>query len=216
MQTLDSLGAGFSLASHDLDIRGAGNLLGEEQSGHIKEVGIELYQQMLEEAVAAIKDGDTDDETDSREWSPTINISTPILIPENYVQDLGLRLNLYRRMESLSDEMESENFAAELIDRFGKLPDEVENLLKVLSIKRTCKQANIEKIDAGPKGAVITFRNNQFDNPGGLVAFIAKETGAAKVRPDHKLVIRRAWDRQQDRIAGVSRLVRDLAVIADG
>ncbi len=216
MQTLDSLGAGFSLASHDLDIRGAGNLLGEEQSGHIKEVGIELYQQMLEEAVAAIKDGDPDDETDSREWSPTINISTPILIPENYVQDLGLRLSLYRRMASLSDEMESENFAAELIDRFGKLPDEVENLLKVLSIKRTCKQANIEKIDAGPKGAVITFRNNQFDNPGGLVAFIAKETGAAKVRPDHKLVIRRAWDRQQDRITGVSRLVRDLAVIADG
>jgi transcription-repair coupling factor (superfamily II helicase) len=214
MQTLDSLGAGFSLASHDLDIRGAGNLLGEEQSGHIKEVGIELYQQMLEEAVAAIRDGDTSEIDDSREWSPTINIGTPVLIPENYVQDLGLRLGLYRRMASLADETESESFAAELIDRFGKLPDEVENLLKVLAIKRTCKIANIEKLDAGPKGAVLSFRDNDFSNPAGLVGFIAKETGAAKLRPDHKLVVRRAWDREQDRLTGVIRLVRDLAAIA--
>ena len=216
MQTLDSLGAGFSLASHDLDIRGAGNLLGEEQSGHIKEVGIELYQQMLEEAVANIRDGGDMAGDDSKEWSPAISIGTPVLIPEAYVQDLGLRLGLYRRMATLADEAESENFAAELIDRFGKLPDEVENLLKVLSIKRTCKQANIEKLDAGPKGAVISFRGNSFDNPAGLVGFISQQTGAAKLRPDHKLVVMRAWEREEDRIRGVTRLVRDLAAIAEG
>ncbi len=117
LQSLDTLGAGFSLASHDLDIRGAGNLLGEEQSGHIREVGFELYQSMLEEAVAAMKGGDLGEAADR--WSPEISLGTSVLIPESYVADLQLRLGLYRRLSSIETRPEIDAFAAELVDRFG-------------------------------------------------------------------------------------------------
>src|SRR5205823_7676692 len=129
LQSLDTLGAGFQLASHDLDIRGAGNLLGEEQSGHIKEVGFELYQQMLEEAIVSLKAGIAAPVADR--WSPQITIGTPVSIPEDYVGDLTLRLALYRRLADLETDDEIENFAAELRDRFGVLPDEVRYLFKV-------------------------------------------------------------------------------------
>ena len=153
LQSLDTLGAGFQLASHDLDIRGAGNLLGEEQSGHIKEVGFELYQQMLEEAVLSLKAGITAPVADR--WSPQITIGTPVLIPDDYVADLSVRLALYRRLAEIEDEREIEAFAAELVDRFGKLPDEVEHLLQIVAIKALCRRANVEKLDAGPKGVVL-------------------------------------------------------------
>src|SRR6266481_3836499 len=168
MQTLDNLGAGFQLASHDLDIRGAGNLLGDEQSGHIREVGIELYQSMLEDAVAAART-EGGDGAAPEEWSPQITIGTPVLIPEGYVADLGVRLGLYRRIAALADRREIEGFAAELIDRFGPLPCEVENLLEIIAIKRACREAGVERVEAGPKGAVIALRGNRFANPAGLV-----------------------------------------------
>ncbi len=212
MQTLDSLGAGFTLASHDLDIRGAGNLLGEEQSGHIKEVGVELYQRMLEEAVAAARDDFPEDVEET--WSPTINIGAAVLIPENYVSDLPVRLGLYRRLSGLKDRKEIDAFAVELIDRFGSLPEAVENLLKVVEIKQLCRKAGIEKVEAGPKGAVITFRNNSFANPQGLVGFIQKSLNTIKLRPDHKLVVMRAWDTPKQRIKGVARCATDLADVA--
>ena len=179
LQSLDTLGAGFQLASHDLDIRGAGNLLGEEQSGHIKEVGFELYQQMLEEAVASLKAGIAEPVADR--WSPQITIGTPVLIPEDYVADLSVRLALYRRLADLEDEREIDAFAAELVDRFGPLPDEVEHLLEIVAIKALCRRANVAKIDAGPKGAVISFRDDRFANPEGLVAYI-REQGPARAR----------------------------------
>ena len=165
LQSLDTLGAGFSLASHDLDIRGAGNLLGEEQSGHIREVGFELYQSMLEEAVAALKGGDIGEAQD--QWSPQISLGTSVLIPESYVADLQLRLGLYRRLSTLEKRSDIDGFAAELVDRFGELPDEVKHLLDVVEIKGLAKQAGLQQLDAGPKGAVITFRKNQFANPEG-------------------------------------------------
>ena len=164
LQSLDTLGAGFQLASHDLDIRGAGNLLGEEQSGHIKEVGFELYQQMLEEAVLSLKAGIT--APVAERWSPQITIGTPVLIPGDYVADLSVRLALYRRLAEIEDEREIESFAAELVDRFGPLPAEVEHLLQVVAIKGLCRRANVEKIEAGPKGVVLSFRDNIFANPG--------------------------------------------------
>ncbi|MCW9002538.1 MAG: transcription-repair coupling factor [Rhodospirillales bacterium] len=214
MQALDTLGAGFSLASHDLDIRGAGNLLGEEQSGHIREVGIELYQQMLEEAVADAKGGGAGDADEKDIWSPQINIGMPVLIPEAFIADLGVRLSLYRRLASLGDDGEIESFAAEMVDRFGPLPDEVENLLKVVSIKVLCRKSGVEKVDAGPKGAVISFRNNQFSNPAGLVAFINEQVGTAKLRPDHKLVLMRGWDDSERRLSGVLQIARKLSAVA--
>jgi transcription-repair coupling factor (superfamily II helicase) len=213
MQTLDTLGAGFQLASHDLDIRGAGNLLGDEQSGHIREVGIELYQHLLEEAVAAART-DGGEETARDEWSPQITVGTPVLIPENYVPDLGVRLGLYRRLAGLADRREIDAFAAELIDRFGALPPEVDNLLEIMTIKRYCREAGIEKLEAGPKGAVVSLRDNRFANPAGLVDLIQRNAGTLKLRPDQKLVYLRSWDDPKTRLTGAIKLVRALAKIA--
>ncbi len=216
MQTLDSLGAGFALASHDLDIRGAGNLLGDEQSGHIKEVGVELYQHLLEEAVAAARAGAADEiaATQSQEWSPQINTGAAVLIPDTYVKDLGARMSLYRRIATLGDRAEIDAFAAELIDRFGDLPAEVENLLDIVSIKVLCRIANIEKVDAGPKGATVSLRNNVFPNPGGLVDFIGRSSGTAKLRPDQKIVFIRPWETPQERIKGLQALLGQIAKLA--
>ena len=198
MQTLDALGAGFTLASHDLDIRGAGNLLGDEQSGHIREVGIELYQQMLEDAVGELRAGDRRAVGQERDWTPNISLGLPVLIPETYVADLPVRLGLYRRIGALASDAETEAMAAELTDRFGRLPEEVENLLQVVSLKRACREAGVEKLDAGPKGMVIGFRGNAFANPAGLVNWLAgtggKLGGQVRLRPDHKLAIVRDMD----------------------
>ena len=215
MQTLDTLGAGFSLASHDLDIRGAGNLLGDEQSGHIKEVGVELYQQLLEEAVAAAKQGDDGHSlSESETFSPQITLGAPVLIPDTYVKDLGARLVLYRRAADLANQYEIDDFAAELEDRFGQVPAEVENLLEVVAIKALCRRAHVEKVDAGPKGAVLTLHNNMFPNPAGLVEYISQQTGTVKVRPDHKIVVIRPWAEVDERMVGVKQTLARLAELA--
>ena len=212
LQSLDTLGAGFSLASHDMDIRGAGNLLGEEQSGHINEVGFELYQSMLEEAVAALKGGDLGETQD--QWSPQISLGTAVLIPESYVSDLQLRLGLYRRLSTLEKRTDIDGFAAELVDRFGELPQEVKHLLDVVEIKGLARQAGLSQVDAGPKGAVMAFRKNQFANPEGLVLFMQKSTGRVKLQADHKLVFRADWPQPEDRLRGVRAMVRQLADVA--
>jgi transcription-repair coupling factor (superfamily II helicase) len=214
MQTLDTLGAGFALASHDLDIRGAGNLLGDEQSGHVREVGIELYQQMLEEAVVAARNGVDTLGAAKEEWTPQITIGTSVLIPEAYVADLPVRLGLYRRIALLVDRREIDAFAAELIDRFGQLPPEVDNLLEIIAIKRLCRDAGVEKVDAGEKGASITFHANRFANPAGLVAFLQENANTAKLRPDQRLVIMRDWESTRDRLRGVAAILQRLAAIA--
>ncbi len=211
LHSLDTLGAGFSLASHDLDIRGAGNLLGEEQSGHIREVGFELYQSMLEEAVVAMKGGDLDAPD---RWSPEIQMGAAIMIPEAYVSDLQLRLGLYRRLSTLEKRSEIDAFAAELVDRFGPLPEEVSHLLDVLEIKGLCRTAGIAKVDAGPKGAVISLYKNMFSNPEGLVAFVQSSRGGLKVQPDQRLVWRGDWDLPEARLKGVRTLVQKFASIA--
>ncbi|MGE5260449.1 MAG: transcription-repair coupling factor [Actinomycetota bacterium] len=212
LQSLDTLGAGFVLASHDLDIRGAGNLLGEEQSGHIREVGYELYQSMLEEAVAAIRGGEGGLIED--QWSPRINLGTSVLVPEDYVPDLQVRLGLYRRLSGVEDHDAIEAFAAELIDRFGPLPQEVRHLLDVVEIKGLCRQAGIEQIDAGPKGAVIAFRNKTFANPEGLIAFIRDEGKRVKLQPDHRLIYYGNWQTPEERLEGARELLKRLVKIA--
>ncbi|MET0671231.1 MAG: transcription-repair coupling factor [Xanthobacteraceae bacterium] len=213
LQSLDTLGAGFQLASHDLDIRGAGNLLGDEQSGHIKEVGFELYQEMLEEAVLALKSGIAAPVADR--WSPQITIGTPVLIPEDYVADLSVRLALYRRLADIEDEQEIEAFGAELVDRFGALPEEVQHLLKIVAIKSLCRRANVERIETGPKGAVLSFRDNTFANPAGLIAFIAKQGAAARVRPDQKVVFFYDWEKPSQRLHGTTAVLRNLVRLAE-
>ena len=205
MQTLDQLGAGFTLASHDLDIRGAGNLLGDEQSGHIREVGIELYQHLLEEAIGNARSGEGALGEAPEDWTPQITIGTPVLIPETYVADLNVRLGLYRRIAALVDRREIDAFAAELIDRFGPLPPEVDNLLEIIAIKRLCRDAGVEKVEAGPKGAVIAFHDNRFANPAGLVRLHrGKRRERRKLRPDQTPRLMRNWETPDDRLKGIT------------
>jgi len=211
LQSLDTLGAGFQLASHDMDIRGTGNLLGEEQSGHIKEVGFELYQQMLEEAVAEMK-GET--QAHDGGWAPQISVGTSVMIPENYVPDLQLRLGLYRRLSDLQSAQEIEAFAAEMIDRFGALPEEVEHLLKIVHIKFLCRQANIERLEAGPKGVVVSFRHNYFANGVGLVKWVAGQGTDAKIRPDQSIVFIRDGNKPEKRLLVASKIATRLAELS--
>ena len=214
METLDTLGSGFQLASHDMDIRGAGNLLGDKQSGHIKEVGVELYQQMLEEAVAMAREGvDMDDLSAEQGWSPTINVGTSVLIPETYVEDLGVRMSLYRRLTDLIEPEDTESFAAELIDRFGDLPEEVQNLLDIVAIKQLCKKAGVSSVEAGPKGAVLAFHNDAPPNVEGLMGWITEKRGTVKLRPDQKISVIRHWDTPAKRVKGVQALVKELSVL---
>jgi transcription-repair coupling factor (superfamily II helicase) len=212
LQSLDTLGAGFQIASHDLDIRGAGNLLGEEQSGHIKEVGFELYQQMLEEAVVSLKAGITAPVADR--WSPQITIGTPVMMPDDYVADLSVRLALYRRLAEIEDEREIEGFAAELVDRFGPLPKEVEHLLQIVAIKALSRRANVEKVDAGPKGVVLAFRDNIFPNPERLIGYIRQQASGVRIRPDQKVVFFEDWPRADQRVKGTTAILRRLATLA--
>ena len=211
--SLDSLGAGFMLASQDLDIRGAGNILGEEQSGNVREVGYELYQEMLEDAIAKIKSGQMEGLTDEGSWSPQINLGVPVLIPETYVQDLDVRLGLYRRLSALAKKIELEAFAAELIDRFGKLPAEVDMLLRVVRIKGMCRAAGIAKLDSGPKGAVIQFYQDKFISPSGLAQYLLDSRGTAKIK-DNKLIVLRDWINDDKKVKGAYIIARELAVMA--
>ncbi len=213
LQTLDTLGAGFQLASHDLDIRGAGNLLGEEQSGHIREVGYELYQQMLADAITLLKAGV--EEPQEEVWSPTIAIGAPVTIPEDYIADLTLRLQLYRRLSTLETDHDIEAFAAEMIDRFGPIPPEVEQLFEIVAIKALCRRAHVEKIDAGPKGVIVSFRDNHFADPAGLVRFVSEQGTQAKVRPDMRIVFIRDFETMKQRLAGARRILRSLVGIAE-
>jgi transcription-repair coupling factor (superfamily II helicase) len=208
---LDSLGAGFQLASHDLDIRGAGNLLGDEQSGHIKEVGFELYQSMLEDALVEIKAGGV---PTREEFTPQISVDAPIMIPEHYVPDLDLRMGLYRRLGELEDRQAIESFAAELIDRFGALPEETANLMKIVEVKLNCRDAFIAKLDTGPKGAVVTFAESGFPDLPALLAYMERLNGAAKLRPDSKLAISRNWPTPDARLNGALQLSRGLGRVA--
>jgi transcription-repair coupling factor (superfamily II helicase) len=205
---LDSLGAGFSLASHDMDIRGAGNLLGGEQSGHIREVGIELYQHMLEEAVAQARaEAEGEGQAPAAEWSPQISLGTSVLIPEDYVADLDVRLALYRRAGRLEDTDEIAEFLDELADRFGPVPEEVRHLLDIVAIKRLCRASGVERIDAGPKGAVLSLREDTAVDPEKLIVHISDPRHGLQLRPDHKLVITRNWPVAEQRLDGVRRVL---------
>jgi transcription-repair coupling factor (superfamily II helicase) len=213
LQNLDTLGAGFQLASHDLDIRGAGNLLGDEQSGHIKEVGFELYQSMLEDAILEAKAGGVTEAARARDLSPQISVDAPISIPEDYVPDLDLRMGLYRRMNELEDKGQIEGFAAEMIDRFGPLPEPTANLISVIETKLNAKQARVAKLDVGPKGALVTFFEDAFPDLPGLLAYVERLKGTAKLRPDNKLVIQRSWPDAAAQLNGALQLSKGLAKI---
>ena len=212
MQTLDTLGAGFTLASYDMDIRGAGNLLGDEQSGHVREVGVELYQEMLRQAVEAARAGG-DAGSAEPDWTPQLNLGLEVRIPEAYVTDLTVRLSLYRRIANLDIAAEADGLIAELVDRFGPVPDSVRNLLAVIELKQLCRRVGVERIDVGPKGLSLAFRNNEFARPEQLVAWIAGKAGEVQLRADHKLVMQRAMPIAEGRPAICKQIVQELIAL---
>lgn len=214
ISSLDTLGAGFTLASHDMDIRGTGNLVGEEQSGHIREVGVELYQHMLEEAISSLKTLKEGEAYVSSDWVPQINIGISVLIPENYVGDLGLRLSLYKRLSTLITREEIDLFAVELIDRFGPLPPEVQNLLDVIYLKSLARQAHVDKVEVGPKGVLIGFYKNIFKNPNLLIEHIAQQKGTAKIRSDQKVIYIRNLESPLVRVKVIRKILQELVVMA--
>ncbi|EAA26344.1 transcription-repair coupling factor [Rickettsia sibirica] len=184
IQNSCALGSGFTIASRDMDLRGFGNLIGEEQSGQIKEVGTELYQEMLEEQIAIFKDEPIVSE---QPFIPTINLGLSVFIPDNYVADAALKLGLYRRIGNLSNEIEVETFKDEMIDRFGLLPIEFNNLLDIVKIKLLCFKLNIENLDSGDNGFVIKFYKNA-DMTDKIIKFVSTYSNQAKIKPDNKLV----------------------------
>jgi transcription-repair coupling factor (superfamily II helicase) len=214
IQSLDTLGAGFTLASHDMDIRGAGNLVGEEQSGHIREVGVELYQHMLEEAIATLKAEGLGEAYVSTDWTPQISAGLSVLIPESYVSDLGLRLSLYKRLSILTTREDIDQFEIELIDRFGPLPPETKNLLEVIYLKSLSRQANVDKVEVGPKGVLIGFYQNTFKNPETLITHITDQKGTAKIRPDQKIVYIRSLNSPEARLKETRNILEDLVTLA--
>ena len=207
LQSLDNLGAGFTLASHDLDMRGGGNPLGEEQSGHIKDLGVELYQHMLEEAVAELRDDE--DAVRDESWTPQVNVGVAILIPEAYIPDLNLRLATYRRISEVSDDTEANALAAELIDRFGPIPQEVEYLLKVMKIKRLCREAHVEKVDSGPKGVVMHMRHKDITDPSIIMTAITQNSGW-RLRPDQTILVMGNYNDPKLRLRGTEKAVAAL------
>ena len=215
LQALDTLGAGFSLASHDMDIRGSGNVLGTEQSGHIKDIGIALYQHMLEEEIVRQRAAAKNEEIVNSvlDWAPQITTGVPLMIPENYVRDLGVRLGLYRRIGALKNENELMDMREELIDRFGAIPQEVENLLQTIEIKQLCYAANVAKIDAGALGALISFRNNTFKNVDGLLDLVARSFGSLKIRPDQKLFLDKNLAEYAVRIESIKSFISKLSAL---
>jgi transcription-repair coupling factor (superfamily II helicase) len=216
MQALDILGAGFQIASHDMDIRGAGNLLGQEQSGHIREVGVELYQQMLKEAVEHTKRVQDETQTDVEEetWSPQINFGIPVLIPDTYVADLSVRLELYRRLARLTEPEELYDFENELIDRFGPMPPEVDNLLRIMRLKQLCLRTYVERLDVGERGIVFSFRNNVFPHAERLIDYIQKQPNKAYIRPDQKVVFSQTWQDSSEQYNLIKRILEDIAEFA--
>lgn len=215
IQNIDSLGAGFSVASHDMDIRGFGNMLGDEQSGQIREVGVELYQEMLRDAIENTKIAREKDGAEIEEkWSPAINLGMAVLIPEEYVPDINLRLGLYKRIAHLETENEVESIAAEMIDRFGQLPQEVKNLLEIMKVKQQCIKAGVDRIDAGPKGIVISFHNDIFKNPEALINYIAKNPLKTKIRGDQKLVLMHECKNTEERLKTTRSSLENLINLA--
>jgi transcription-repair coupling factor (superfamily II helicase) len=212
LQSLDTLGAGFQLASHDLDLRGAGNLLGEEQSGHIREVGYELYQQMVQDAIERLKAGV--EEPAQEMWSPTISLGAPVTIPESYIPDLPTRLALYRRLSALEEDAEIDAMGAEIVDRFGPPPPEVALLLRLVTIKALCRRAHVEKLDAGAKGLTLAFRDNSFADPAGLVRWVTSPGSLARVRPDMRIVVAGDFEELASRLEGTLAIMRQIAKIA--
>ena len=183
----DHLGAGFNIASQDLDLRGGGSIIGEEQSGFIREIGTELYHQMLEEEIQHQKSKITKKTQTKFFYQPIIKIPEEIFIPEEFINDIDLRLSIYKRISNIQSKREIDNLKIELVDRFGKLPIQLNNLFKIVSIKLLCFDKNIDKLEFSRKGILIGFYKNKPKNPEKLLNLSFQNNNSISIRPDQKI-----------------------------
>jgi transcription-repair coupling factor (superfamily II helicase) len=190
MQNLDALGVGFSIASHDMDIRGSGNLLGDEQSGHVKETGVELYQQMLVETIEKIKNNEefSTDDIQSFEKNITIKLGISLLIPEDYMPDLSLRMSFYKKISYIKNNQDRENLINEMTDRFGKIPQEILNLFEVALLKNLCQKVGVENLEISQDGFIVAFKNNKFAGAEKLMKMIFENKNKMRLVSGQKLL----------------------------
>lgn len=213
MQNLDSLGVGFNVASHDMDIRGSGNILGDEQSGHIKETGVELYQQMLLDTInkAKNKELNTQDDDLITPINTQIKLGISLLIPQDYIEDLTLRMSFYKKIAAIKDNESQDKLLEEMHDRFGKVPNEINNLIEVAKLKANCAKLNIAKLEANNSGILITFIDNKFKNPEKLMELIFSSNNKIKLQPNQKILF---IDNLNDKITSANKVISQINKIS--
>jgi len=205
IQELSELGAGFRIAAQDLETRGAGNLLGKQQSGHIAAVGIDMYTQMMEEAMAELRGTET-----SREPDTVINMRASAFIPDNYINDVSLRLAAYKEISSASDEVQLRELSDEVRDRYGALPEPAANLFQIMSIKLMAKQAHVVRIDGGKESLTITFDENAKISPDRVMLLIRKNKGKIKLIPEYTLQLALPDESLQTAVDAVKKCLQEV------
>lgn len=212
IDSLEDLGSGFTLATHDLEIRGAGELLGDTQSGQIQEIGFSLYTELLGRAVESLRAGKEPDLEGPLDAGVDINLHVPALLPDDYVPDVHLRLILYKRISSAATQNDLRELQVELIDRFGLLPAAARNLIHIASIKQIATALGIEKIDAADAGGYLVFGHESHIDPVALVQLVQNDSQTYKLQGSHRLQFRRDLSDLESRFKAVEELLGQLTI----
>ncbi len=212
IDSLEDLGSGFTLATHDLEIRGAGELLGDVQSGQIQEIGFSLYTELLGRAVDSLRAGEEPNLEAPLHAGTDINLHIPALLPDDYVPDVHLRLILYKRISAAADAADLRELQVELIDRFGLLPDATRNLIRVAALRKLATQLGIEKIDAADSGGYIVFGEDSRIDPLALIKLVQNDSRRYKLQGSHRLQFKGELGDIDQRFATIENLLEKLAV----
>ena len=212
IDSLEDLGAGFTLATHDLEIRGAGELLGDEQSGQIQEIGFSLYMDMLSRAVESLRAGQEPDLDAALDAGAEINLHVPALLPDDYVPDVHLRLILYKRISATQSDAELRELQVELIDRFGLLPEPAKHLIRIAAIKQSALALGIEKIDAADGGGYLVFAAESRIDPVALVQLVQNESPTYRLQGSHRLRFTQDLSNLEQRFKAIEKLLDRLEV----
>jgi transcription-repair coupling factor (superfamily II helicase) len=212
IESLEDLGVGFLIANHDMEIRGAGEILGEEQSGHIDAVGFETYMELLNEAIESLRRGEeVDVDAEPEEDSGTqVNLNLSTLIPEDYLPDVHERLVLYKRIASAASDEDLNALHEEMVDRFGRLPETTQHLLQAARFKLRARALGIQRLEAGPAGGRVVFTQHPRVRPERLVELIQQEPGTYQLHGDRELRVKADWSDAQARTHGVAALLDTL------
>jgi transcription-repair coupling factor (superfamily II helicase) len=216
LESLEDLGAGFVLATHDLEIRGAGELLGEGQSGEMTEVGLAMYLDMLDRAVKALKEGRTPSLDAPLAAQSEVEMRVPALLPEDYVSDVHVRLALYKRIAAAADEPDLDEMVAELVDRFGELPAPAQNLLRSMRLRLQARRLGLRRVDFGSHGGYVLFEPQNTVDPRAVVKLLQDRSREYRMDGPLKLRISRELEDEAERFEFVGQLLRRLAPTGTG